>query len=702
MNPYSDNSYNNYYTPQRSVYVNKDGINQKEYIKHPSEGPIKEIKHIFAIDSRQRDFSIYPEPNEYSISVPEYYKNIRSIELKAAIIPKSEYNINSNNNVIPFIVGDFIRSVKLSGSLFNKFKRTTSQIPIPDGTIITFSVSGGNPSLEATLSGTTLNGGIGQIAITHGGAGYTPDDPIRITASVVGYADITDGFVVEVGIKYEATLREGQYSNTGNPEYYHIGDGTVGTAGDRTIMRSNVPVCGLSREIENAIGASIYSRHGNNVGLTYKRLGWYELPYNGTPSTYNTTSGTNKSTTDYPAPVSVRYVSQYPVLDRFGSYNMANDSAYNYDTNACNFNRMNFSNNLIIKVSSDITNAQVGNIGDYIIIDDFVYQVNDYHYIGVNGMEHDYLLILYPVGIYTTPTVVPGWEIYSSSNVWSGIEDTSTYVAGTDINYPNFFDPTDAVVETVVINGTSPWHLMFKENTADIASLIGFNRVNYLSGTNLPPVIIESKTKKNYLHGAGYTHRTSNDWALYAGPEYVILSFRSKLNNTSNTLLSELNDRVDSDQVSNVGRSFACLIFDNTQPAVLQGLTTSRGPDFDLSGKQKTEATSRYTQILDMASDYTNIGGGGQQHGKILDSYIGNYNSSLYTYPGLTKAIKGQDFDIKKIEFLQPVSRLANISIQFTKFSKVNKQTADELYNFRGREHLLLFEITTCENTNVY
>lgn len=702
MNPYSDNSYFNYYTPQRSVAVNSKGINGNDYVAHPSEQPIKETKHIFAIDSRQRDLTLNPSASEYSISVPEYYKNIKSIELKAAIVPKTEYNVHTNNNTIPFSIGDFVYSVSIDTSQkSNKFPRTTATSDVANGQTVTFTVTGGNTADPAILSATTLNGGIGPITVVYGGSGYTPEDILNITATIAvpGYGSLTKIFNYEFGIRYNAELREGQYSNTGNPEYYHVNTSSGTSSGVRTIMRSNVPVNGLSREIENAMGNAIYSRNTNNTSLTYRRIGWYELTYDTTVINYQV-GGTSESLYDYPAPISVRYVNQYPILDRFGVYSITTEQTPDYyETNACNFNRMNFCNNLVIR--AETTAALNGDIGDFVVIDNFAYQVIDYHNIGTNdgGTTYDYLLMLLPYG-NKSGTVTAGWEIQdpTAGLVWDGIT-ASTAIADTATGgLTDFFATGTGTVQYV-----SPWHLLFQEPDADIAALIGFNRTNYLTGTLTEPITIETNAKKNYLQGAGYTHRTDNDWTLYAGPEYVILSFRSKLNNTSNTLNSEMNDRIDSDQVSNISRSFACLIFDNNQPAVLQGLTTSRAPDYDLSGKQTTEVTNRYSQILNLGDDYdTNLGTAVKQNGRILDSYVGSYNSGLYTYPGLTKALKGQDFDIKKIEFNQPVSRLANISIQFTKFSKINNQTDDELYDFRGREHLLLFEIVTCEHSNVY
>ena len=57
-------------------------------------------KHTLIIDSRQRDYSLYPEPNDYIIELLESHRNVQKIELIAAMIPKTDYNVNSENNLI--------------------------------------------------------------------------------------------------------------------------------------------------------------------------------------------------------------------------------------------------------------------------------------------------------------------------------------------------------------------------------------------------------------------------------------------------------------------------------------------------------------------------------------------------------------------------------------------------------------------------
>ena len=57
-------------------------------------------KHNVVIDSRQRDYSIYPYPSNYLVQLFESYRNVERIELIAAVMPKTEYNINTENNLL--------------------------------------------------------------------------------------------------------------------------------------------------------------------------------------------------------------------------------------------------------------------------------------------------------------------------------------------------------------------------------------------------------------------------------------------------------------------------------------------------------------------------------------------------------------------------------------------------------------------------
>jgi len=89
------------------------GVDPDDYYKIPVENTeISKIekqvpkktkitsKHTVIIDSRQRDYSLYPTPDKYFVTLIDSYKYVERIELIAAMIPKTEYNVNTENNMI--------------------------------------------------------------------------------------------------------------------------------------------------------------------------------------------------------------------------------------------------------------------------------------------------------------------------------------------------------------------------------------------------------------------------------------------------------------------------------------------------------------------------------------------------------------------------------------------------------------------------
>lgn len=60
-------------------------------------------KHL-VIDSRDRDYLVYPNSNKYRVDIPQEWKDIVSLELSLAQIPNTFYNITVGNNV--FYISD--------------------------------------------------------------------------------------------------------------------------------------------------------------------------------------------------------------------------------------------------------------------------------------------------------------------------------------------------------------------------------------------------------------------------------------------------------------------------------------------------------------------------------------------------------------------------------------------------------------------
>ena len=70
-------------------------------------------KHL-VIDSRDRDYLIYPTSSEYRVDIPQEWKDIVSMELTLGQIPNTYYNINEKNNV--FYISDtpnYIASINI-------------------------------------------------------------------------------------------------------------------------------------------------------------------------------------------------------------------------------------------------------------------------------------------------------------------------------------------------------------------------------------------------------------------------------------------------------------------------------------------------------------------------------------------------------------------------------------------------------------
>jgi len=71
-------------------------------------------KHTIIIDSRQRDYSIYPYPNTYLVELMEPHRNVERIELIAAMLPKTEYNVSTENNLILLTISGVTQTLYLT------------------------------------------------------------------------------------------------------------------------------------------------------------------------------------------------------------------------------------------------------------------------------------------------------------------------------------------------------------------------------------------------------------------------------------------------------------------------------------------------------------------------------------------------------------------------------------------------------------
>ena len=147
----------------------------------------------------------------------------------------------------------------------------------------------------------------------------------------------------------------------------------------------------------------------------------------------------------------------------------------------------------------------------------------------------------------------------------------------------------------------------------------------------------------------------SNDYNLQDYPTYVILTITgdSKRENIP---------RVQGTDVD-INRKFAVLLFDNNPPDFLSGFNSSGG-------------------YVSASGSTITISGG---------TFFSPTTSGVPAAPaslgGLPKPIKGSDFDQKFIKFSPPVSSVTRFSIKYEKYG-------GNLYNFHGKDNLLIFEIS--------
>lgn len=602
--------------------------NSANDITHPSDKKSASV-HYFAIDSRQRDYDLYPEANNYYVPIPDSYNNVTSIELKAAMLPRTEYNVNSSNKYIDFSIGDFISKVKVkSGVSLEVFKDGKT---ISSGTY-NLSISGKatNPAIITVDVDEASRIVTSSIKIDYAGSGYISSKKIQC------YLFDFELFEVQVGFKYIAKMREGQYTIGGNPIMY---DNV-----NNKYVQSWTP-----SKLLNEIEASMSNAILQDSEHCYSRIAW--------SSTEKDSTGYNNLTKDYPLLFNARIMSQYPVIDTYSSLNNPSNrsSPEEFEANSCKFNRMYISNCLIFQIEN-LRNINTLS-GEFVDDDGNTYIILKSEIIPDENLNRHLLFC----------------KLKDNYRNWQGLGEINNLKALLSTSSPD------------IKIGIANFELLFatgEHNVVNSAALLGFNKRNYFNSTNIDKILINDD---KCLLPRCVCYSSENDYFLFGDPEYIILSFRPKYGANN---IKGINDRVDSMENSNINRVFACLIFDPIQPSVLQDLS---------SGTAMGTINSYANSANNTKSFLVNNNEPNLNDNLLLSGNVGNFNSVDFRQPGMIRAMKGYDFDQKIIKFPQPMSSLPHLNIRFTKFSKSNIGTDEELYNFHGKEHFLLFEVK-CED----
>ena len=341
-------------------------------------------------------------------------------------------------------------------------------------------------------------------------------------------------------------------------------------------------------------------------------------------------------------------MSQYPTLE---TYTGVRTNSTNYETNSCKFNRIYLSNCLIFKTNGLPPNNFSDNNFNYEIIKSEPI-VGSTRYIIYCKLQ-DPLATGFITGKYYS-------ELHNGG-------DVVTY----DIK----------LAQWEILNATGNFQLI------NSAGLLGFSKQNHYNSINNNAIevnhTIVTPTVTTTLIPNAFTYSAQNDYYLFGDPEYVVLSFRPKFGGNT---IAGINDRLDSQPDTNIDRVFACLIYDTVQPAALQDISSGK---IDATIGSLANSNNSLGTFMNYDADAN------RKEVKQLTGNTGSQNVSYNKPPGQLKAMKGSDFDRKIVEFPQPVAQIFDLAIKFTKFTKLEGiPRGADLYDFHGKEHLLLFEIT--------
>ena len=728
--------------------------------EHPANEVI-EGKHVFVVDSRQRDFENWPNPNHYQLPIYDVFHNVNEIELKAALIPKTEYNIHSSNNALDVSVGDGVSSIIVEDGGFGY------EDPMPDGTplanLIRVLPSGGRskvagggvdyPALNAnylpasTPAGPFVvnldsNGSITSIDIDWAGGGVCGNGYRAYPSPIVqippppnrGYQNLGSGMQnttarqararAVVGYQFSTYLRTGQYDIGGNPTLTINGTvavpgGAVGTGvftdavpnyppfgatGIASMQHWSMPP-GLIREIQDALNAGMPDLLGG--GVPTRPVANFAAPTPAELAQLEPLSSGKQYITSSTGPFAVRILNQYPELryDPKGTQATSIGSGEAADSNCCLSNR--------VQVTLEMKAQPGGVAGD------------------------------------APPPGIPD----DAANVW---QDDPNWLSNC---YQNIYGPAwpGNVFDSAATTGSvqlfeqkfgsiSEWQFLWEsgpnaERNAhrvmgfrwDAVERPTFTPALYANGlanngviVNLPPTAPDNYVLP--LVPPGFSYRANFDYCMTDDPKYAIIRFSVPQgqvervvsdndgldrafaalifdNNLSDVLdengtgagqVAMYNKAVNADGVDGEGPQLGGLIYNNSTPQITSGLTTySEGlrahHHLGIRGNVIGQATQLEGTIRYCLGEL----GKNQRDSFSLPTTIRPL--SWFRGPGPVKAMKGADFDRKFIQFSPPLATLAFLEIKFLKFGKT-AEGSDILYDFHGREHLLIFEFTCSDN----
>ena len=113
------------------------------------------------IDSRERNDAVYADPYNYQIELSTTFKNITSAELKSAELPRSEYAINSSNNLLHFeeTTGTVLTATLTAGNYDADELAAQLKTALDDAGASTYTVTQNSNTFKYTIVSNGAGGG---------------------------------------------------------------------------------------------------------------------------------------------------------------------------------------------------------------------------------------------------------------------------------------------------------------------------------------------------------------------------------------------------------------------------------------------------------------------------------------------------------------------------------------------------------------
>ena len=643
----------------KNNYFSFTGVKPKEgKLPHTSE-VILSSNHTYIMDSRQRDTRFYPNPNQYALQIGTPYKNVTSIELKAAMLPKTEYNVHNENNKIDFNIMDFITFIRIKDKGYgynpdiSPFTIPLSSPPLSLGAAATAQIfigPAGGPDQFSITNVIIVNSGQGYVRGYYGGSGLANDGSgggmgggywkttgptLQIPSTIGGIstrATVAQGFggnfkAVEfdivVGEQLTATIPLGQY------DFASMSDGDF----------AHDPRPGLCNAITTALQEAVTTRFPSVS---------YVLP--AAPPILGPPAGATAGELAFP----IGTTGPLRATPQGAAGQLGCGSCYLVPN--------------LVGAAAPFVNT---------LIDEA----------WLDGQPHN----INGLGTVVYPAVTPNASFMSrvviQRGAWSNtllapVAPMQVLTAGTGtvpddlpVTIKGFF--LELLWGTGTNRDSSAMHLLgygtsttgAKDGTPldpPLDQCSGFPNAPQPTGVGIPLVgpswataVVTNPPKPGFNPSVDMPQPDGsvmaapipfilgrNHYNLLDYPSYVVLSFQP-----TGTL-----DRIESEE-GTLDEAFAVLLFDANHPNVVW----------------------KEPLIPD---------GAGAAAGTDADAQF----SSMVQSPGVLKALKGYDFDKKIMVFEPPVAKWEYMSIAFKKFN-------GEYYDFHGKDHLLIFEIG-CNDIN--